>query len=56
VHLARVRVSESAHFEVNDDQTAQTAMKENEVDAEPCIIQTQTPLTAKERKIIAQFQ
>ena len=38
VHLACVRVSESAHLEVNDDQTSQTAMEENEVNTEPCIV------------------
>jgi hypothetical protein len=40
VHLARVSVAELAYFQVNDEQTPQAPMEENEINPEPGVIQT----------------
>lgn len=56
MHLARVRVAELAHLEVDDDKATQAAVKEDEVDTKPVIVDAKPPLAAKKRKIISQFQ
>jgi hypothetical protein len=56
VHLPSVRVTELAYFEVDDDQTMQATVEENEVDTKPCVIDAKPALAAKKGKIIAQFQ
>src|SRR5260370_1181390 len=55
VHLSSVRVTEFANFEVHDHERSQTAMKENEVDPKPGVVNAKPALTAKEGKIVAQL-
>jgi hypothetical protein len=54
VHLPRVSEAEFGRLEVNDDQATQPAMKEDEIDAKPVVIDAQTTLATKEGKVIAQ--
>lgn len=56
VHLACVSVAELADFQINDEQTPQTPMEENEINPESCVVQTQTALADKEGGVIAKFQ
>jgi len=56
VHLASIRVTEFAYLEVNNDQAAQAAVKEDEVDTKPGVVDTEPALATEERKIITQLQ
>ena len=56
VHLPSVRVTELAHLEVNNDQAAQAAVKEDEIYTKPGVVDTKPGLAAEEGKIIAQLQ
>ena len=56
VHLAGVRVAEPADLEVDDQQAAQPAVKEQQINAEPGVIQTQPALATDEGKIVAQLR
>jgi hypothetical protein len=46
VHLSRVGVGELAQLQVDDQQRAQAAMEEEEIDTVPLISDTQPPLAA----------
>ena len=56
VHLTRVRVAELANFQVRKEQAMQTAVEEDQIDAEPIIVDAQPALAANECKIVAQLQ
>ena len=55
VHLPSVCIAELANFEVYDERTSQAAVKENEIDTEPSIVNTKPALAAHECKIVAQL-
>jgi hypothetical protein len=40
VHLTSVSVAKPANFQINDEQTPQASMEENEINPEPGVIQT----------------
>jgi hypothetical protein len=56
VHLASVRIAELPNFEVRNKQAPQAAMKENEVNTEPIVVDAESTLAAKEGEIITQLQ
>ena len=56
VHLSSVRVTEFAYLQINYDQAAQAAVKEDKVDTKPCFVDAKPALAAKEGKVIAQLQ
>ncbi len=56
VHLPSIRATEFTNLEVRDHNGSQTTVKEDEVDAKPCVVDTKPALAAKEGKIVAQFQ
>jgi hypothetical protein len=56
VHLPCVCVTEAADLEVDDDEALQASMEKNQIDPEPGVVESQPPLPAHERKIVAQFQ
>ena len=56
VHLAGVSVRESSELQVEDHQAAQAAVEEKEVHAIPLVVDAQPPLTANERKVVAQLK
>jgi hypothetical protein len=56
VHLSRISVAEFAHLEIDVDETTQSMVKKQEIDAEPGIIESQSTLTANKSKIVAQFR
>jgi hypothetical protein len=56
VHLAGVGVIELAHLEVDNDEAAQTAMEEQQVDPEPAITDAQAALTADEGEVTAELE
>ena len=55
VHLACIGVAELSDLEINDDQTFEQAMEEQQIDTKPVIIQPQTPLSSEKGKIVAKF-
>jgi hypothetical protein len=46
VHLPGIGVAELAYLEVDDDQTPQATVKEEEIDTEPGVIETKPLLSA----------
>ena len=55
MHLAHIRMSEPTYFQIDDDKTSQSSMKEDEINAKPGIVRTQPPLPSKKREIITKF-
>ena len=56
VHLPRIGMAELPHLEVDDQQALQAAVKEQEVDTKPAVVQPQAALAAHEGEIVAQLQ
>src|SRR3546814_6786799 len=54
VHLAYVGMGQRAELQVDDDQAAQLAMEEQQIDAIPSLVDAQTSLPPDEGKAIAQ--
>jgi len=55
VHLPGVRIAEFAHLEINHNQAPKTAVKEEQINAEPCVIDPEPLLPSEKRKIISKF-
>ena len=56
VHLSGVGVAELADLEVDDDEALQTPMEEQQVDAEPRVVDSQSALATDEGEVVAEFQ
>jgi hypothetical protein len=56
VHLPGIGIAELAHLEVDDDQTPQASVKEEEIDTKPSVIETKPLLSAKKSEVITQLQ
>ena len=56
VHLAGIGVGEPAALEIDDDEAAELAMKEQQIDAIPFVADPETALASNESKIAAQLQ
>ena len=56
VHLAGVGVGELADLQIDDDEAAQFAVKEKEIDAIPFPADPQPALAADESKIASQLE
>ena len=56
VHLPGIGMVEPAQFQIKDDETAQTAMKKQQIHPEPLIVNAQTALATDKGKIVAEFQ
>src|SRR3546814_1605914 len=56
VHLAYVGMGQRAELQVDDDQAAQLAMEEQQIDAIPSLVDAQTSLPPDEGKAIAQLR
>jgi hypothetical protein len=56
VHLPHVGVSEAPQFQIYHDQTAELAMKKEQVDTIPLVANPQPTLASNEGKISAQLQ
>ena len=56
VHLPRVGVGELADLQVDDDQAAQAAVEEEQVDPIPLVADPQTLLTPDEGEVAAEFE
>gem|GEM_PF-2323106 len=56
MHLAGVRMRESAQFQLNHNQATQSTVKKEQVNTIPLLTDPQTPLPAKECEIITEFQ
>jgi hypothetical protein len=56
MHLPCIGMGKLADFQIHDDETAQTAVKEYQIDSIPLAANAQPFLPADERKVSAQFQ
>jgi hypothetical protein len=56
VHLAGVGIGELAELQIDDDQAAELAVEEEQVDSIPLVADAQPFLPADKRKVAAQFQ
>ena len=56
VHLSGIRIAETAHLQVDDDEAAQFAVKEKEIDPIPFPANAQPALAADESKIASQLE
>jgi len=56
MHLARIRIAELSSLEVDDEQATQPSVEEHEINAEPCIVDAQSTLTAKKGEVVPQLQ
>jgi hypothetical protein len=56
VHLSGVSVSERAELQIDDDQTAQTPMEEEEINTISGIANSQATLTRDEGETVAEFE
>ena len=56
VHLAGVGVRELAALEIDDDETTELAVKEQQIDAIPFVADAQPPLPSDKSEIAAQLQ
>ena len=56
MHLPGFGVSETTDLQVDDYQTSQPPVKEQQVDPVPFVADAQTPLAAHEAEVTAQFQ
>lgn len=56
MHLAGVGVGELADLQVDDDEAAQAAVEEQQINAEPLVPDAQAPLPADEGEVAAQFE
>ena len=56
MHLPGVGVSETTDLQVDDYQTSQPPVKEQQVHPVPLVTDAQTPLAAHEAEVTAQFQ
>lgn len=56
VHLPGVRVIQRAELEVDDDETAQAAMEEDEIHAIPSATHTQAALASDKGEVAAEFE
>jgi hypothetical protein len=56
VHLPGIGIAELAHLEVNDDQASQAAVKQEEIDAKPGVVDTEPLLPTEKSEVVAQLQ
>ena len=56
VHLPRIGMCEAADLQVDDHQAAQASVEQQQVNAEPLVIDAQTALPSDERKVATEFQ
>src|SRR5207249_1240778 len=56
VHLADVASSDSVKFQIDQHEAAKPAVKKDEIDAEPLVIDAQPLLAADEGEIVPQLQ
>ena len=55
VHLPSVGVSELSKFQVNDDEAAEFAMEEQQIDSIPFVAHSQPALTRDEREVATEL-
>ena len=53
VHLAHIGMVKAAEFQVDDDQAAQTTVKEEQVNPIPRLVDSQATLSAYKREVAA---
>ena len=56
IHLSGIGVAEAPDFEVDDDQTAKPAVKEEQVNALPFVSDPEPPLAADEGELVPEFE
>ena len=56
IHLCRIGMAELSELEVDDDQAAQPAVKEHQIDTIPLVANAKPPLPGHEREIVPKFQ
>lgn len=56
VHLAHIGMGEAAELQVDDAQAAQAAVKQQQVNVVPGLVNAQAALSAHEGEVAAQFQ
>ena len=56
MHLPSVRVAEFSDFEIHYQKATQAAMKEDEVDTKPGVVDAKPALATEKGKVIAQLQ
>ncbi len=56
MHLPGVGVREAAQIHIDDDEAAQTSMKEKQVYPIPFVINSEATLARDEREIVAEFE
>ena len=56
MHLTGVRIAELPNLDVRNQQASQTAVKEDEINSEPIIVDPKATLAAEKRKVISQLQ
>jgi hypothetical protein len=55
MHLSGICIAESAHFEIDDNQASKPAMKEEQIDPKPGIVDAKSLLPSQEREVVSQF-
>src|ERR1044072_2557771 len=56
VHLTGIRISEFIHFQIDDHQTTQPAMKEDQIYTEPLIADSESFLPSDKSKVSSEFE
>ncbi len=56
MHLAHIRVGQAAEFQIDDDQAAQPAMKQQQIHAIPGLVDAQSTLPSHEGEAFPKFQ
>jgi hypothetical protein len=56
MHLAHIRVGQAAEFQIDDDQAAQPAMKQQQIHAIPGLVDAQSTLPSHEGEAVPKFQ
>lgn len=56
VHLPDIGVAEFAQLQIDDDQAAQAAVEEQQIDTEPAFVDAQPSLSADKGEVAAQLQ
>ena len=55
-HLPGVGVGEAAELEIENDETAKSAVEEQQVDTEPLVVNSQAALSPDESEVVAEFK
>jgi len=56
MHLACIGMAELADLQVDDQKAVKPAVEEQQIDTEPTVVQSQSPLPAHEGQVVAKFQ